>query len=88
MYFGVQNYLVSFGCIFISSVFRANSLQVVWAESIQNISRSGTALILLGMLYHLSHALHDVKSSVLLTKKILAILYMIKMAHWKYYPAW
>lgn len=37
--------------IFISSVFRGISLQVMWAEWIPNISRSGTALILLELFY-------------------------------------
>lgn len=81
IYFGVQNYLGSFGWIFISSLFQANCLQVVWAESTLTMSRSGTTLVLLGALYHLPHVLHDVKSSVLLTKKILAVLYVIKMGH-------
>lgn len=74
IYFGVQNYLVSFAYIFISPGFQANSLKVMWAESIENMSRSGTPLILLGMLYHLPHALRGVESSVLLTGK-----------YWQYY---
>lgn len=66
-------------CIFISSVFWGNSLRVMWAQWMPNISRSGAALILLDVFISLASCSSCCQKLSFHIKRILAILYTIKM---------
>lgn len=66
-------------CIFVSSVFRGNSVQVMWAEWTPNISRSGTALILVEVFISLASCSSCCLKLNFHTKGILAVPYIIKM---------